>query len=107
LQTLLQKAWKLNENDRDMIVMYHEIEFIEKDIRKRIVSSMVSLGEDVTYTAMSNTVGLPIAMIAKLMLNGYSQPGVHIPVASEIYTPILNELQEYGITFKETEFPLT
>jgi len=107
LQTLLQKAWKLSDNDRDMIVMYHEIEFIEDNIQKRIVSSMVSLGEDVTYTAMSNTVGLPIAIIAKLMLNGYSHPGVHIPVSSEIYKPVLNELQEYGITFNENEFPLT
>jgi hypothetical protein len=27
--------------------------------------------------------------------------GVHIPVIPEIYNPILNELEEIGITFKE------
>ena len=63
---------------------------------------MVALGEDNVFTAMSNTVGLPIGIIAKLMLNGYSNPGVHIPVQKEIYLPVLKELEEFGIKFTDT-----
>lgn len=80
LQILLQGAWMLNSSDKDMLVMLHEFEFEHQKGRTKIMSSMVALGEDNVFTAMSNTVGLPIGIIAKLMLNGYSNPGVHIPV---------------------------
>jgi hypothetical protein len=29
--------------------------------------------------------------------------GVHIPVEKEVYAPILNELQQFGILFKENK----
>ena len=102
LQILLQKAWKLEETDKDMLVMLHEFEYIQTGKKTRILSSMVAIGEDNVYTAMSNTVGLPIGIIAKLMLHGYSNPGVHIPVQKEIYLPVLNELESFGIKFIET-----
>ena len=82
--------------------MLHEFEYIQTGKKTRIMSSMVALGEDNVYTAMSNTVGLPIGIIAKLMLHGYSNPGVHIPVQKEIYLPVLNELESFGIKFIET-----
>ena len=102
LQILLHKAWKLEKSDKDMLVMLHEFEYIQTGKKTRIMSSMVALGEDSVYTAMSNTVGLPIGIIAKLMLHGYSNPGVHIPVQKEIYLPVLNELESFGIKFIET-----
>jgi hypothetical protein len=85
-----------------MLVMLHEFEFEHVSGRTKITSSMVALGEDNVYTAMSNTVGLPIGIIAKLMLHGYSNPGVHIPVQKEIYLPVLKELEEFGIKFTDT-----
>jgi saccharopine dehydrogenase-like NADP-dependent oxidoreductase len=67
---------------------------------KEINSHMVSTGEDQTYTAMSNTVGLPCAICAKMILNGTIQSkGVHLPVRKEIYQPILKELEDYNIKF--------
>jgi saccharopine dehydrogenase-like NADP-dependent oxidoreductase len=102
LQTLLQGAWILKSSDKDMLVMLHEFEFEHPKGRTKITSSMVALGEDNVFTAMSNTVGLPIGIIAKLMLNGYSNPGVHIPVQKEIYLPVLKELEEFGIKFTDT-----
>ena len=63
-----------------------------------------SIGEDQTYTAMSDTVGLPIAICAKMILNGTIQmKGVHLPIHKEIYEPVLSELEEYGIQFTETK----
>ena len=32
-----------------------------------------------------------------------TQPGVQIPIHEEVYTPILKELEEYGIVFNEKE----
>ncbi|MFM7595808.1 MAG: saccharopine dehydrogenase family protein [Flavobacteriales bacterium] len=102
LQKLLQQAWTLKPSDKDMLVMLHEFEFQHQAVCTKITSSMVALGEDNVFTAMSNTVGLPIAMIAKQMLNGYTNPGVHIPVQKELYLPVLKELEEFGIKFTET-----
>ena len=67
---------------------------------------MVALGEDQTYTAMSKTVGLPVAIATLAILNGkIKTPGVQIPITKEIYTPILEELKSYGINFTENEVP--
>jgi saccharopine dehydrogenase (NAD+, L-glutamate forming) len=65
---------------------------------------MVNIGEDSVYTSMSNTVGLPAAICAKMILNGTLQvKGVQLPIKPEVYNPILNELEENGITFIEKE----
>ena len=65
---------------------------------------MACIGEDRTYTAMSNAVGLPVAICAKMILTGQLQNrGVVIPIIPEIYNPVLDELEEYGIHFVEKE----
>jgi saccharopine dehydrogenase-like NADP-dependent oxidoreductase len=65
---------------------------------------MVAIGSDQRYTAMSDTVGLPVAIAAKLILNKTIQKtGVTLPVDKQIYEPILSELEQYGITFNEHE----
>jgi saccharopine dehydrogenase-like NADP-dependent oxidoreductase len=67
---------------------------------------MVCIGEDQTYTAMAKTVGLPVAMATLLILNGkIKTPGVQLPIRKEVYLPILKELEEYGVVFKEEEVP--
>jgi saccharopine dehydrogenase (NAD+, L-glutamate forming) len=102
LQHLLQEKWKLEPEDKDMIVMQHQFEYLLEGQRKRIVSSMVVTGKDNHETAMSMTVGLPVGIAVKLILQGkiYST-GVRIPTLPEFYDPILNELEEYGIRFVE------
>ena len=65
---------------------------------------MVTLGEDQTYTAMSKTVGLPVAIATLAILNGtISTAGVQIPITKEVYNPILKELEANGIIFNEKE----
>lgn len=99
LQALLEKSWVLNPADKDMLVMLHEFEYRIREQRFRLSSSMVSEGKDRSYTAMANTVGLPIGIIAKLMLQGYSKPGVQLPIDANLYLPVLSELKELGIEF--------
>jgi saccharopine dehydrogenase-like NADP-dependent oxidoreductase len=101
LQALLERAWKLEKDDIDMLVMLHEFEYTEQGKQLRILSSMVAVGEDPTYTAMANTVGLPIGIIAKHMLQGYANPGVQLPIDPTLFLPVLKELEELGITFRD------
>ncbi len=103
LQQLLKEKWVFAEDDRDMIVMQHQFGFESEDgHKKKLLSSMVVEGEDHVHTAMSKTVGLPVAIAAKLILNGeIDMKGVHIPTAKEIYKPVLNELEDYDIRFVE------
>jgi len=69
---------------------------------------MVCIGENTLHTAMSLTVGLPLAMIAKRILEGeYKEKGVQLPIQAEIYNPVLEELKEYGIRFVENELTVS
>ena len=102
LQKILMDKWTLAENDKDMIVMYHKFGYELDGETYQIDSSMVTMGEDQTYTAMAKTVGLPVAIAALKILNKeISTPGVLRPIAKEVYEPILEELENYGINFKE------
>lgn len=105
LQDLLEEKWKLKEHDKDMIVMQHQFEFKNQESRvKRITSSLVVKGEDQIYTAMAKTVGLPLAITVKLILQEKIKArGVVIPTIKEIYEPVLKELESFGVKFIEKE----
>jgi saccharopine dehydrogenase-like NADP-dependent oxidoreductase len=106
LQKILMDKWTLQEDDKDMIVMYHKFGYIIDGEKRQIDSKMVVIGEDQTYTAMAMTVGLPVAMATIQILNKkITTPGVQLPISKEVYTPILKELEEYGIIFKEEITP--
>lgn len=107
LQEILVRKLSLEEEDKDMLVMVHEFEYELNGELHRIESHMVNIGEDQTYTSMSNTVGLPAAICAKMILNGeVDEKGVTLPISPKLYNPILQELEEYNIKFVEKEFTL-
>jgi saccharopine dehydrogenase-like NADP-dependent oxidoreductase len=104
LQKILEEKWSLKVDDKDMIVMWHKFVYKLDNEFHEINSHMVSVGEDQTYTAMSNTVGLPCAICAKLILNdSFSIKGVRIPIQKEVYEPILSELENLNIKFTDKE----
>ncbi|MEC7937397.1 MAG: saccharopine dehydrogenase family protein [Bacteroidota bacterium] len=106
LQKILQDKWSLREEDKDMIVMWHKFNFSQKGVDKEIRSHMVYIGKDTQFTAMSDTVGLPLGIAAKLLLSGKIKGrGVRLPIDREIYLPVLSELEQLGITFEEKEVP--
>ena len=104
LQAVLEKKWELQPEDKDMVIMQHIFDWEEAGEHKRLYSSLVSLGDDQLHTAMAKTVGLPLAIAARLLLEGkLTRTGVCIPVTPDIYRPILAELRELGIHFMEKE----
>jgi saccharopine dehydrogenase (NADP+, L-glutamate forming) len=85
-----------------MIVMMHEIKFAVGSQQSAISSLLIVKGENNIRTAMAKTVGLPLGISAKLILNGTIRlKGLHIPTKKEVYEPVLKELEEYGIRFEE------
>lgn len=106
LEKILSEKWTLKPEDKDMIVMLHKFGFELNGEKKQIESSMVVIGKDQVYTAMSDTVGLPVAMATLKILNQQiTKPGVQIPIIPEVYEPILEELKDYGVIFTEKEVP--
>ena len=102
LQLALEKKLVLSKEDKDMIVMLHEIDYALNGKNHTIKSSLVVKGENHIHTAMAKTVGLPLGIAAKFILNGtIKQSGVQIPISKEIYLPVLAELRKYGVQFNE------
>lgn len=103
LEEILRDAWKLDKNDRDMIIMYHEFKYKNAKKIKKTTSTMVCIGENKEFTAMSKTVGLPLAIASILILNNQIKvKGIIRPIHQQIYDPILEKLDRFNINFKES-----
>ena len=105
LLNILLEKWTLRDEDKDLILMVHEIEYQHRNKSTTTLTSTMTLkGEGNQYSAMAKTVGLPMAILAKLILTKKVKPvaGVQIPNMPTIYKPVLAELEENGIVFTET-----
>ena len=102
LNVITLEMMALKKDERDMIVMHHE--FIAKypSNKQYITSTLIDYGIPNGDTAIARTVSLPAAIAVKMIIKGQIDiTGVQIPVIPDIYKPILNELEEIGIIFKE------
>ncbi|TKK66165.1 saccharopine dehydrogenase [Ilyomonas limi] len=104
LQFILENKLALQPSDKDMVVMLHEIEYTLNNKPAIARSALIVKGKDNVHTAMAKTVGLPLGIAAKLILEGkIKETGLHIPVIPSIYEPVLEVLKEHGIAFYEEE----
>jgi saccharopine dehydrogenase-like NADP-dependent oxidoreductase len=104
LEHILNKKWKLNDGDKDLIVMWHRFGYTLQGIQRTILANLSVTGENEIETAMAKTVGLPLGIATKLLLEGkIKERGVVIPIRKEFYDPILSELSSLGITLIEQE----
>lgn len=98
LETKLQYA----SGERDMAYMHHEfITRLADGRRKRITADLCEFGVAGGHSAMARTVGLPVAVSARLILEKrFSECGVQAPLAASFYRPLLDELTgSCGIRF--------
>jgi saccharopine dehydrogenase-like NADP-dependent oxidoreductase len=103
LQSILQQKWKLKPGELDMIVMKHELTYELEGKTFFTESELVVKGESERLTAMAKTVGLPLGIAAKLVLQQKVKlSGVYMPIQPVLYEPMLAELKQYGIAFTET-----
>lgn len=102
LQELAEQKLILSPADKDMIVMVHELEYEINNQHYQLTSHLVVKGKDHLRTAMAKTVGLPLGIAARLILNGtIRSKGLKIPTEPDIYLPVLKELEKEGIRFEE------
>jgi len=95
---LLEKM-SYRPGERDMIALCHFFvaRFPSGD-EEEITSTLIDYGQPNGDSSMARTVSLPAAVGAKLILTGaVHKPGVYIPVAKDIYNPVLDGLAEMGI----------
>ena len=105
LQHILEKKWSMKPDDKDMIVMWHKIGFIKNGQKFVTESSMVVKGDDQHNTSMAKTVGLPLAIATRMILeNKITERGVLLPLSKDVYEPVLSELDKNGISFKEKTY---
>jgi saccharopine dehydrogenase (NADP+, L-glutamate forming) len=104
---LLERKWKLEAEDKDMILMQHEVEYELTGQKKRHVSTLINYGKNREYTAMAKLVGLPLAIgVKNILLGNIKSKGVLIPITPEIYEPVMEELETQGVVFTEMEVDL-
>ncbi|MBC7363449.1 MAG: saccharopine dehydrogenase NADP-binding domain-containing protein [Candidatus Aminicenantes bacterium] len=103
LVVLMVEKMQYKANERDLSVLQHQIivDFPGRG-QEKIVSRLIDFGQPGGHTSMSRTVGLPVAIGIKLILeNRIEQRGVLTPTIPEIYHPVLQELKTLGISFNE------
>ena len=105
LQSIIEHQWTLQPNDKDMILMMHDIRYTLNNEHHQLKSCLIVKGKNCTHTAMAKTVGLPLAIAATLLLEGkLNINGLHIPITPAIYNPVLDILKEHRVLFKEYYF---
>ena len=99
----LSSKMAYKDGERDMIVLLHRFICEGKDGKKQnVTSTMIDYGIPHGDSAMARTVSLPPAIGVKIICEDkISLTGVQIPVAKEIYEPILKELEELDIVCVE------
>lgn len=104
LENLLLEKWALQPDEKDMVIMQHVFEYEQQRKKRKLTSTLVMKGENGYETAMSRLVGLPLGIFVKLlMLDKISTTGVNIPTMPEVYEPVMQELEDYGVKFIEQE----
>lgn len=107
LQIMLEKKLALQPNDKDLVVMVHEIGYTHGDDNYLITSELKQIGNNANETAMAKTVGLPLGIAARMILEGkITTIGLQRPTIKHIYEPVLNALKLHQVIFSETIYKL-
>lgn len=104
LQKILEDKWSLAPDDKDMLVMWHKFNYELEGRQRESHAYFVATGDDTVNTAMAKTVGLPVAISTKMLLQKkINLRGVVIPTVKEVYEPVMRELAKFGMRFEEIE----
>ncbi len=103
LSDLMEKKLYYEDSEKDMVLMKHTFTILNKDgSKEKVTSTLIDYGIPGGDSSMSRTVSLPLAISVKMMAEGkFDLTGVQIPVISDLYLPILAELENLGIKMAE------
>jgi saccharopine dehydrogenase-like NADP-dependent oxidoreductase len=104
LQHLLERKFSMQADDKDCIILRHELEYTNRDYHHKFIATLVAQGEDQRNSALAKAISLTTGAAAKAVLLGDIKiKGLHTPIRKEIYDPILNELDDLGVAFHVEE----
>jgi len=100
---LMIEKMGLGDDERDMVALQHIFLASYPDGTEEVIRSrMLDFGTPATDTSIARTVALPAAIGVEMILNGLiTVKGVFRPTIPEIYSPILDKLEELGIKMIE------
>jgi len=111
LKRVLEKKWRMLPHEKDIVIVFNKISYTNpQGIPTERIEYLICKGENKDNSAKAKSIGLPLAIATKLILNGQlKKKGVILPVTPDIYKPIMKELSEHGIQFKaeEKQIPIT
>lgn len=95
---------ELKTGENDCVVLYTSVTYQQEGQDRTRALSMVKIGNS-DYSAMAQTVSIPLATLAQCVLDGkVARRGVSIPIHQDIYTPMISSLESQGIRFVSKEF---
>lgn len=104
LHYLMEQKLSLKAEDKDCIVMRHELDYTLGQYEHHFTATLVSQGEDRKNSALAKAIGLTTGAAARaILLDDIQLKGLHTPVTKKIYEPILTELLDLGVAFQVEE----
>jgi saccharopine dehydrogenase-like NADP-dependent oxidoreductase len=104
LHYLMEQKLSLKAEDKDCIVMRHELDYTLGQYEHHFTATLVSQGEDRKNSALAKAIGLTTGAAARaILLDDIQMKGLHTPVTKKIYEPILTELLDLGVAFQVEE----
>lgn len=100
----LEELMQYEEGERDLVVLQHKFGIENADgTTETRTSTLVDFGKVGGYSSMAATVGFPVSVATRLVLDGTIKgPGLVAPYSPEINDPIMKELKDkYGIFLVE------
>lgn len=102
LTACMLERMRYEPGERDLLIMQHEFVIAYPEKQEHLTATLLEYGIPGGDSAMARTVGLPAAIAAHHLLEGqWRHPGVLIPTLPELYEPVLEALETYGIRFEE------
>jgi len=90
--------------EKDLVILKDEVRFTTREGKRYAHKSvLIDFGIPGKWSSVARTTGVPPAIAAKLILDGVIKtPGILMPMAREVYEPILAELVSEDIVLKES-----
>jgi saccharopine dehydrogenase (NADP+, L-glutamate forming) len=98
LAALMSGKLVYRKGERDLVVLHHEFIAAFPTHRERITATLVAYGIPHGDSAMSLTVGIPMAAATLLLLMDHQVPaGLQVPTIAPLYDTLLPELTRSGL----------
>jgi hypothetical protein len=101
LEHILRKKWTPEPEDKDLAIIRIEIGYTYKHSKHTMTATLHASGTHMRDSGISKIIGLPVAVMAKHVLNGsINALGYDVPMQASVYQPVLEECKALGLQFE-------